>query len=216
MIELKKDMLILFQGDSVTDTGRFKDGEAPTGYESNLGYGYPMLVSAVLNSKFFDLNLRFINRGVNGDSVAKLQARWQADTLNHKPDVVSVMVGVNDMWRRIGENNPVSPQEFEDSYRDILSQTESIGAKIIIIEPFINIIRDEMNYWHEDLMEKIPVCRKLSREFNTEYIPMDSIMQEAGRLCSPQHWTLDGAHPTVAGHGLIAENYLKIFGVSIK
>lgn len=212
MIELKKNMTILFQGDSITDAGRSREDD------SFLGMGYPMMVSAILLAKYPQLNLKCVNKGVSGDRVCNLQERWQEDTLDYKPDLVSIMIGVNDMWRRYDSNDPTSAQAFEDGFRDVLNQTVAVkDVKILIIEPFLNIVREEMNSWKtDDLLAKIAVCQKLAKEFNTEYIPTETIMQEACKVASPEYWTADGVHPTMAGHALITEHYLKLLGVSIK
>lgn len=194
---LKREALILFQGDSVTDCGRRED-------DFGLGLGYPRLVSSLLAAKY--PKLRFRNRGISGNRVRDLKARWQEDCLELRPDIVTILIGINDTWRRYDSSDPTSAKQYEEDYRIILEQTrEHTKAQIILLEPFVlPYPKDRLN-WREDLDSKIEVVRKLAGEFETQLVPLDGIFAKASAQREPQFWAPDGVHPSPAGHGLIAQ-----------
>ena len=205
MIELEKGMTILTQGDSITDAGRnFED-------DSFLGYGYSMIIGSILMSKYAEYELKVINKGISGNRVCDLKGRWEKDTLAYYPDILSIMIGINDTWRRYDSDDPTSASKFEEDYKFILEQSKAQGSKIIIIEPFLNIVKKEMQSWKdEDLYEKIDVCKKLAKKYADEYIPMEDIMQKMIKIRPCEFWTPDGVHPSHAGHGLIADKFLSL------
>lgn len=208
MIEIKKNITILTQGDSITDAGRnYED-------DGSWGFGYSMIIGSILMGKYPEYNLKFINKGISGNRVCDLKNRWEADTLAYSPDILSIMIGVNDMWRRYDSDDPTPAFKFEEDYRFILEKSKAQGSKIIIIEPFLNVVREEMQAWKdEDLYEKISVCRKLAGEYAHEYIALEDIMQEMIKIKPADFWSPDGVHPSNAGHGLIAEEYLNLLTV---
>jgi acyl-CoA thioesterase-1 len=172
--------------------------------------GYVMLASAWFSATCPEKNVRFINRGISGNRVKDLRNRWQKDCLDLKPNIVSIMIGINDMWRRYDDNDPTSTESFETDYRQILLQTQSVlDPQIILLEPFLLHVKEEQLKWREDLNPKIEVVRKLSREFKTLLIPLDSIFAIAAQRKEPTFWSQDGVHPTLAGHALIAQSWLK-------
>ncbi|MBR4748881.1 MAG: SGNH/GDSL hydrolase family protein [Abditibacteriota bacterium] len=203
---LKENMTILFEGDSITDAGRSREND---GF---LGFGYPTLVAATMQAWYPELYLKFINRAVSGNRTIDLVQRWAADAETIKPDVISIMIGINDTWRRYDSNDPTSTEAFEANYRNVLERSKKLTDDLIIIEPYLQLVQPGQENWlKDDLVNKIGVCRKLAVEFGTEYIPMHSIMQEAAKLASPAYWAADGVHPTWAGHALIAEHYTELF-----
>lgn len=204
MMLLKNNDIVLFQGDSVTDAGRIK--EKP----DDLGMGYPYFVASWFAALHPELKVKFINRGVSGDRVKDLKKRWVEDCLNLKPTVLSILIGINDTWRRYDSNDPTSPEKFEEDYRYILQQVkENLDAKIILCEPFVMSEPPDRREWRVDLDPKINVVRKLAKEFGTYYIPFDGIMAQAAILRDPLFWTQDGVHPTGEGHALMAKEWLK-------
>ncbi|WP_026486508.1 SGNH/GDSL hydrolase family protein [Caldanaerobius polysaccharolyticus] len=204
---LKQGELVLFQGDSVTDVGRNRDDG------NDLGFGYPMFVASWFSAMYPDVNVRFINRGVSGNRVRDLKSRWRQDCLDLKPDWVSILIGINDCWRRYDSNDPTSVEAFEADYRYILDQVkEELDAKIIILEPFVLPTSEDRVQWREDLDPKIQAVRKLAREYGALLIPLDGIMAQACTRRQPAFWAADGVHPTPAGHALIAQAWLKTVG----
>ncbi len=203
---IKKDSIILFQGDSVTDAGRSRE-------EEDLGAGYPQKVGQYLSSFCADLNARVINRGISGDRVKDLQERWKEDCTDLKPDVVNILIGINDCWRKFDSNDPTDVEDFEAGYRDILTQTKATGVLITIMEPFVLPYPADRLAWREDLDPKIQAVRRLAREFGAVYIPLDGLLAESITTREPQYYSADGVHPTDAGHAFIARAWLKAVGL---
>lgn len=204
---IAKQSLILFQGDSITDAGRNREET------KDLGRGYALMTAATLSAKHPDRQYSFLNRGVSGDRTVNLRERWQKDCIDLRPDWVSILIGVNDTWRRYSENNPTSTDEYEELYRGLLSSVkEKLGAGIILIEPFLLPNHPEYQRWREDLDPKIQVVRKLSREFQTIYVPTDGLFAQACANTDPDYWSHDGVHASPAGHALISEAWMKAAG----
>jgi acyl-CoA thioesterase-1 len=199
-----KGMSILFTGDSITDCGRRADRSRP------MGSGYAFMVSSRLMALHPELDLKFFNRGVSGDRAADLAARWQWDCVKLAPSLVSILVGVNDTWRRFDSNDPVSAGEFAAAYRQILELTKrETQAAIVLCEPFLLACGQVDHGWFNDLEPKIEVVRGLAREFSCILVPLVDAFDKASRRAAPRYWAEDGVHPTAAGHALIAQTWLK-------
>jgi lysophospholipase L1-like esterase len=195
---------VLFQGDSVTDCGR------DYGDIHSLGSGYPLLVASMLPVLRTDVDFTFINKGVSGNRVRDLDARWTEDCVALKPTIVSVLIGINDTWRRFDANDPTPADVFLTQYRNILSRVKNeLAARIIILEPFLLPVYDEHRLWREDLDAKIQAARRLAAEFDAVYIPLDGLFAAASTQKAPAFWADDGVHPTCAGHGFIADAWLR-------
>jgi len=193
--QFKKNSIILFQGDSITDCSR--DREDP----DSLGGGYVNLVMETVADRYSQSNLKFINRGISGDKIRDLQLRWDMECIDLKPDMLSILVGVNDTL--------ITPVElFEEEYRMLLKRTtEALNAEIILCEPFL--LLGDTNAYRDDLNPKIETVHMLSEEFNTLLLPLDKIFREACSLHPPEYWAPDGVHPTPAGHALIAKSWIE-------
>ncbi len=201
-IEFKKDMRILFQGDSITDAGR----GAPEG----VGNGYVKIAAGILLCRAPDLGLTIMNRGVSGNRAKNLVSRWDRDCIALRPDVVSIMIGINDTWRRYDSGDPTPVEAYEESYRTILQRTrDQIGAKIVMVEPFVLPCPPDRVAWREDLDPKLAAARRLAREFADVYVPLDGLFAEACVGVAPEYWAGDGVHPSDAGHAFIALEWLK-------
>ncbi|MCK9587843.1 MAG: SGNH/GDSL hydrolase family protein [Terrimicrobiaceae bacterium] len=194
---------ILFQGDSITDAGRNRDDA------NGLGGGYAMMVASQIQALHPGLGLTFLNKGISGNRAADLAGRWQQDCLDLEPDWVSVLIGVNDCWRRFDRNDLTPVEVFESHYRDILERSRSRGIGIIICEPFLLPCPPDREAWREDLDPKIHVARKLAREFGTRLVAFDGIFAAASILQPPAFWAADGVHPTLPGHALMAAEWIK-------
>lgn len=200
---IKNGAKILFQGDSVTDWGRDYNSD------EQLGNSYVKKIDQFLKIFKDDNNIKVFNRGVSGNRVRDLNKRWQKDCLDLKPDIVTILVGINDCWRRYDNNDPTSVRDFESEYREILLQTKNIGAKIILMEPFVFPFPKDRLTWREDLDPKIQIVRKLSRDFNTILIPLDAIFASIIAENDPTEYAIDGVHPTDKGHSVIALEWLR-------
>ena len=159
---------------------------------------------------FGDKGVRFLNRGISSNRAVDLQARWDRDCLALTPNWVSIMIGVNDAWRRYDSNDPTLCDDFAESYRDILTRTRDLpAARLILLEPFVLPVSPETLKFREDLDPKIQAVRSLAEEFDAIYVPLDSLFAQAASRQRPSYWSDDGVHPTPAGHGLIAEAWLE-------
>ena len=163
--QFKTNSIILFQGDSITDCSR--DREDP----DSLGGGYVNLVMKTVADRYSQSNLKFINRGISGDKIRDLQLRWDMECIDLKPDMLSILVGVNDTL--------ITPVElFEEEYRMLLKRTtEALNAEIILCEPFL--LLGDTNAYRDDLNPKIETVHMLSEEFSTHLLPLDKIFREA-------------------------------------
>ncbi|HHW45901.1 MAG TPA: SGNH/GDSL hydrolase family protein [Clostridiales bacterium] len=207
---LQKNDVVLFQGDSITDCGRNRDNLY------DLGVGYPLVISSLLYSKLADLNLKFINKGISGNRVYDLRNRWQQDCLDLKPTVVSILIGINDTWRRYDSNVESPIKDFTECYRSLLTDVkEKLGARIIIMEPFLIPNAPEKKVWREDLDPRIQAVRELAIEFDATFVPLDGPFTAAYIKNKGNYLSGDGVHPSYAGHGLIAREWCKAVGVTL-
>ena len=205
---LTPDQHIVFFGDSVTDCDRDRASAGDPG----LGLGYVRICQAMLQARHPQSHIRITNRGVSGDRIYDLEERLQRDVLDICPDVVSILVGINDTWQRYGTHKRTSPvPEFTASYRRILSKIKTCTqATIIVCEPFLLPVPEDRRAWREDLDPRRQAIRGLAEEFQTEFLPLDTIFTEAARSQPAEAWAPDGVHPSAAGHGLIAKAWLEL------
>lgn len=205
---LKENDFVLFQGDSVTDCGRRNEATKP------MGKGYAAMLAAWLGAKYPRLNLRFENRGISGNRVSDLLARWEEDCVAFKPSVVSILIGINDTWRAFDRNTPRTTEEFEDLYRRLLTLThERVTRRIVLMEPFVLPDPPDRAGWRGDLDPKIQVARKLAREFEAVFVPLDGVFARASTIRPCAEWLGDGVHPTPMGHALIAQEWMRTLGL---
>lgn len=206
-MKIKENDKILFIGDSITDSGRNRfDSE-------DLGYGYPLLIASNLQVSFPNKKLKFLNRGIGGDKLIDLKNRWEEDCLNLNPDVVSILIGINDTWTNFSNGVKITREEliqFEADYRFLLkSLFQRTDARVVLMEPFVLPYPKDRMEWREDLDPRIHIIRKMAREYQTDLIPLDGILNAEGIKNGFKHYTgEDGVHATIAGHGIIAQSWL--------
>lgn len=200
----KENDVILFQGDSITDWGRnYQDG-------ASLGVGYPLIVASRLGYLYPEKKLTFLNRGISGNRVKDLQNRWDEDCLDLKPNWVSIFIGINDTWRRFDEGEETTAEQYEAAYRNILERTTAkLDARLVMMEPFVLPVPEDRKQWRGDLDPKITVVRDLAREFGALLVPLDGLFAAASVKAEPSYWAPDGVHPSPAGHGLIADAWIR-------
>lgn len=201
---IKDNSVVLFQGDSITDVGRDREDI------NNLGNGYPNMVASMFAAAHPNMNVKFTNKGISGNRTIELLNRWQEDCIDLKPDVVSILIGINDCWRRFDANDPTWEDAYYNNYKNILTKIkEKLNAKLIIMEPFVLPYPEDRKQWRVDLDPKIHKARELAKEFDALYIPLDGIFAQASIFKENGFWSADGVHPTAAGHALIAKHWLK-------
>jgi acyl-CoA thioesterase-1 len=206
---LQPDDRILFTGDSITDSNRRIDQYHPLGTT-----GYVLFTGARLMQHFASPKLEIFNRGIGGDRVGDLLARFDQDLLAIKPTVVSIMIGINDTWRAFDSNKPTTTESYEADYRTILTRIRNeLKARVVLIEPFVLHVPADRHKWRADLNPRIDAVRRLALEFGTDLIPLDGIFAQAATQAPPEFWAADGVHPTFAGHSLMAQAWLRNAGI---
>ncbi len=194
-------MKILFQGDSITDAGRDRSDM------HNLGNGYPKYAAEEIKKMFPDTDFEFIDLGISGNQTKDLVSRLDKDFIDINPDIVSILIGINDTWHHAGERDWIPNEVFEERYRTVLSAIkERTNAKIMMLEPFLIPVEDKL-YFREDLAPKIEIVRKLSREFADVYLPTDGLLAAAFIGDEPTSFAADGVHPTAKGAEFIGKLY---------
>lgn len=192
---------LVFVGDSLTDAGRDRDDDA------SLGDGHVRRIADALAVRGEDVSV--LNRGIAGNRAVDLEARWGADVEALRPDVLTIHVGVNDMWRRFDSGDPTSARQFEDTYRRLLARTGE--AEVIVMEPHFVPVRDEQRAWLEDLDEKRAVVRRLAAETGAAFVPLQDLMTEAVQRSGAAAVLPDGVHPMPAAAELIAAAWLAVY-----
>lgn len=202
-------MKILFQGDSITDCGRSRDND------SYLGHGYPRFVQGKLMASEPGKHT-FINRGISGNRIVDVYARIKADILNVKPDVMSILIGINDVWHEIGNHNGVDAPKFERIYDMLITEIKEAlpDIKIMILEPFVLKGCATIENW--DIFDpetklRAQASKRIAEKHNLTFIPLQDMFDAMPDNVLPDYWAGDGVHPTAAGHELISNEWIKAF-----
>jgi acyl-CoA thioesterase-1 len=188
---------VVFAGDSVTDCGRRTDPD-------RLGDGYVRRLYDDLGPR----RPRIVNAGISGNRAADLAGRWAADVLAEEPSLVSILIGINDTWRRYDENDPTTAESFETSYRAMLDPLTT--CPVVLIEPFLLPVKDGQEAWREDLDPKLDVVRKLAVEYGAILVPADVELNRQASTVGASTLAGDGVHPSAAGHQALADLWRKI------
>lgn len=207
----QKGNTVLFQGDSITDAGREKEKELPNNSRS-FGSGYAFLAASALMNNLAELNLTLYNRGISGNKVFQLADRWQKDCLDLKPDLLSILIGVNDYWHKRNGNYDGTVEVYENDYRALLQRTkkELPGIKLVICQPFYVLNTSAVDEtWVEPMKEYQVVAKKIAKEFDAIWVPFQEVFDEAVKYAPATYWTGDGVHPSMAGAQLMAEAWLR-------
>ena len=203
-------LTILFQGDSITDGGRGRNNDP----NHTMGHGYAFSIASRVGEAFAEKTNMFYNRGISGNKVTDLQNRWQTDTPDLKPDVLSILIGVNDTHSVVRQQNIVTPEKYEEVYRSILSLTKAQlpDCMLVLCERFIlpvGKVKDSWTVFNEDIQKRQQIVRTLVKEFDTVFVPLQKIFTDAVSRASNEYWMWDGIHPTYSGHELMAKQWIK-------
>ena len=204
-------MKVIFYGDSITDAGRnYEVDFQPEGY----GYGY---VKYAVESLIAENSEKYVlyNRGISGNRIVDLYARIKKDVWNLQPDVLSILIGVNDVWHELDGGNGVDIVRFEKMYRILLDDTleRFPSLKILLCEPFILKGNSTVEKWEEFLQVKeyAKVVKKLASEYGLYFLPLQDVLDKAAERNGAENYAADGVHPTAEGAKLIAAEWLKAF-----
>ena len=196
-------MKILFQGDSVTDAGRDRSNPA------DLGEGYPKFASAMIQDSYPDDDFEFVDLGIGGNRTEHLVARLESDFIEIQPDIVSIMIGINDVWHHYSHAIETTDEQFEENYRTVLDALKSrTNARILMIQPFLlETVDPAKQALCEELARKQAIIKRLADEYADAYLPLDEILHQEVDA-EPAEYSRDGVHPTPDGACRIGEAYL--------
>jgi len=193
---------VLFQGDSITDGNRGRSADP----NHILGHGYCFIIAAQYGSQFPERKLVFMNRGISGNTVSNLQARWQKDTLELRPDVLSILIGINDCSK-------VPLDQYEQVYDSLLTETKVAlpNVKLVLCEPFYlpKGGHREGDAREQDVKKRQVIVAKLAEKHHSALVRLQHVFDEACQRAPAEYWIWDGVHPTYSGHQLVAEEWVK-------
>lgn len=211
-----EEKIIVFQGDSITDADRSRT------YDTNLGRGYPALTAAHLNATV-PYTYKSYNRGISGNRIVDLYARIKSDMINLKPDYMSILIGINDVWHELIDGNGVSAEKFEKIYCMLIEELKQAlpNLKIMILEPFVlpgsatvanENEPDRWNYFSSETALRAAAAKRVAQKYDLMFVPLQERFNKAN-AAAPQmgYWLGDGVHPTLAGHELLKQAWLEAF-----
>lgn len=207
---LEKDNVVLFQGDSITDAGRNKEDNSFNNARA-LGSGYAMLAGAALLDKYAELNLKVYNKGISGNKVFQLADRWDKDCLDIKPNVLSILIGVNDIWHKLNGQYNGTVEIYKRDYIALLERTKKAlpNVRLIICEPFgVKGVKAVTDKWYPEFLEYQKAAREIADQFGAVFVPYQKIYDEAQKRAPGVYWTGDGVHPSLAGAQLMAAAWM--------
>jgi lysophospholipase L1-like esterase len=201
---LKPEMRVLFQGDSITDGNRGRNADP----NHILGHGYAFILAAKYGAMYPERRLTFINRGISGNKVSDLQKRWAKDAVELQPDLLSILIGVNDL------NGNVSAEEFERGYDALLEETRKAlpTVKLVLMEPFGLPTGKKKEGWEAyaaELAKRGGIVAKLGEKYHCPVVKLQAVFEEAAKRAPGEYWIWDGVHPTYSGHQLIADAWIR-------
>ncbi|MEI7731190.1 MAG: SGNH/GDSL hydrolase family protein [Verrucomicrobiota bacterium] len=193
---------ILFQGDSITDGNRGRSADP----NHILGHGYAFLIAAKFGAAFPEAKLEFFNRGISGNTVLDLEKRWQKDTLDLKPDVLSILIGVNDKGRGV----PLD--QYEQTYDKLLTdaKAENPKLKLVLCEPFIvnhRATTPQHGSPNAELVKYQEIVARLAKKHGAARVQFQAALDRATERAPAAHWIWDDVHPTYSGHQILADEW---------
>jgi len=209
-LPMKANSTILFQGDSITDAGRNKRGTRANDAGA-LGRGYAFLAACQLLAENPDVELQIYNRGISGNKVFQLADRWDKDCVDLKPDIVSILIGVNDIWHGLNGKYDGTAETYAKDYRALVARTQAAlpGVELVICEPFVLRCGAVNDSWFPDFDRYRATAQEIAAEAKARFVPFQSMFDIAVEHAPPSHWAADGVHPTMAGSYLMAQAWIK-------
>jgi len=209
---IRKMDVVLFQGDSITDAGRSREKAGTPNEQPGLGHGYAWFAAGELLVDRPNDGLRIYNRGISGNKVFQLADRWQTDCLDLKPNVLSILVGVNDLWHTLDGKYQGTVEIYERDYRALLDRTlQSLPrVKLVICEPFVLRCGAVNEKWFPQFEDYRAAAKRVAATHKAVFIPFQSMFDEAVKYAPPQEWAQDGVHPTASGAALMAHTWLRM------
>lgn len=210
----------LFQGDSITD---MKWGRNEKDRNHYLGHSYVFLIASRLHTDLPQAGLKFFNRGMSGNTVGDLRNRWQTDSVEMKPDILSILVGVNDVGRACRANKQIDLRQWEADYRFILDASRKTNPKlkIILLDPFVlptGKLLEETAWkqWNGECTKLRAIVKRLASDYQAARVRTQEVFDKACEHTEPSHWIWDGVHPLPQGHELIARSWIETVHQQLK
>jgi lysophospholipase L1-like esterase len=213
-----KELVFLFQGDSITDGNRGRNNDP----NHIMGHGYVFAIVSHIGADFPEAGFSFFNRGISGNKIPDLQKRWQVDTLDLKPDVLSILIGINDTAASVDKPDEAPGiEEFENGYRQLLKSGKATNPDTLFVLgiPFVYPVskrKEKWELWQEGTQKRAEVVRKLAMEFNAIIVDYPAAFAKVIRRPSQEYWIWDGIHPTVFGHEIMAREWIKQVSARLK
>lgn len=217
-VKLEKGAVVLFQGDSITDAGRDRKRQDAANDTASLGRSYAALIGAQLLAENPALDLKVYNRGISGNKVPDLEARWKADCLDLKPALVSILIGVNDIWHKLNGRYNGTPGDYEAGYSSLIKSTQRDlpGVRIVVCQPFVLRCGAVNDSWFPEFTERLAAAERVAKEAGAIWVPFqdafDKSLADTPGL-QPAYWGGDGVHPSAAGHAFMAATWRKAVGI---
>ncbi|SFC66494.1 SGNH/GDSL hydrolase family protein [Spirosoma endophyticum] len=211
-------LVFLFQGDSITDGNRGRNADP----NHIMGHGYAFSVASRIGADFPERDFAFYNRGVSGNKITDLQKRWQTDTLDLKPDVLSILIGINDTAATISKPAEATTlEQFETIYRSLLEESRRSNPDVLFVLgiPFVYPVgkrTENWERWRDDTANRQAVVRKLAAEYNAVVVDYPAVLDKAIAQKKAEYWVWDGIHPTVFAHELMAREWIKQVSFRLK
>jgi len=214
----EQGLVFLFQEDSITDGNRGRNADP----NHIMGHGYAFAIASRVGADFPAAGYSFYNRGISGNRIPDLQNRWQTDTLDIRPDVLSILIGINDTAASV-ENKPgaQSIEDFETGYRKLLEDTKLIKPNVIFVLglPFVYPVgrrKENWEQWKDGVLQRSEKVKKLAAAFNAVLVDYPAVFDKAITKAPPEYWIWDGIHPTVPAHELMAREWIKQTSTRLK
>ncbi|SHG14003.1 Lysophospholipase L1 [Flavobacterium fluvii] len=206
-----KSFTFLFQGDSITDGNRGRNADP----NHIMGHGYAYSIASCIGADFCKDNHHFINKGISGNTISDLEKRWQNDALDLNPDVISILVGINDVASEIDKKpTALNSAEFENKYRKLIldSMKTNSATVLVLCLPFVAPVGKriaDFEDWNKATIEKADCIQKLAKEYNAVLVNFPQVLERAIKKAPAEYWIWDGIHPTVPFHTLMAREWIK-------
>ncbi|OIJ13931.1 GDSL family lipase [Anaerobacillus alkalilacustris] len=209
-MKLEKGQKLLFIGDSVTDCERTKpEGE---GLFGALGKGYVSYIDALIQSVYPELSIRIVNKGVNGNTVRDLAKRWKTDVLKQQPDWLTIMIGINDVWRQYDtpfiKDWHVYIEEYEETLRKLINETSPHVKGIVLMTPFY-IESNEQDAMRQTMDRYGSVVSHIAEEHDCIFVDTQAAFNQVLKDLYPSTLAWDRIHPTATGHMILARAFLR-------
>ena len=207
----EKNLTFLFQGDSITDGNRGRSADP----NHIMGHGYAFAIASRLAADFAENNFSFFNRGICGNRIPDLQSRWQQDTLPLKPDVLSILIGINDVDAVVHQwDSGQNEAQFKADYRALLQQSQAAkpDTLFVLAPPFVYRspkTEDAWNLWNTEVQKRREAVKELAQEFDAVLVDYTPVFEKAMKRQAAEYWIWDGIHPTIAGHEIMAREWIK-------